>query len=265
MKSPALDTSALLVEPVRRLEAGPWMIELLAPSPYEARYVASQSAVGFAFDSQRGTHAIGSDRISPFQAIANGLAFVPKGCDVFSSSAQGGEYLRVIRTDGMQLIGTRPFNNLVDPQAILIAQRMRKAFLNAAVENDWENWAWALAERASGIDAVAEPSRGSITARRLQQLDEFIDAGLESPLSVQAMAALLGLSEGYFIRAFREATGQSPHSYLIDRRLARARYLLRCTTKRVVDIAQACGFSSQAHMTTVFKQRLGTSPTKLRG
>ena len=59
------------------------MIELLPGAPYEARYIASQAAIGFAFDSQRGVHAIGSDRIRPFYATPNGLAFVPMGCDVF--------------------------------------------------------------------------------------------------------------------------------------------------------------------------------------
>ncbi len=73
-------------EPVRRIEAGPWAIELLPGCAYATRYVATQSAIGFAFDSQRGLHAIGSDRVQPFEAIPNGLAFVPAECDVFSES-----------------------------------------------------------------------------------------------------------------------------------------------------------------------------------
>jgi len=251
-----------VAEPIRRIEAGPWAIELLPGAAYSARYVATQSAIGFAFDSQRGVHAIGTDRIRPFDAMPNGLAFVPAGCDVLSKSPMGGEYLRVIRTDGTALAGDRAFNNRIDPQAIHLASRMRSALLHASLEDDWESWALGLAERVEGHEAVSPP--GSITSSRMRLLDEFIDAGLGNPLAVPAMAQLLELSEGYFMRAFKQATGKSPHSYLIDRRLAKARASMRDTTDSLSQIALACGFNSQAHMTTVFKQRLGVSPAQLR-
>jgi AraC family transcriptional regulator len=249
-------------ESVRRIEAGPWAIELLPGAAYATRYVATQSAIGFAFDSQRGLHAIGSDRVQPFDAMPNGLAFVPAGCDVLSESPKGGEYLRVIRTDGTALAGDRAFNNRIDPQAITLALRMRAALLHASVDDDWETWAFALAERAQ--DTTVAPVQGSITGSRLRLLDEFIDAGLDGPLGVQAMAGLLGLSEGYFIRAFKNALGKSPHSYLIDRRLAKARALMRDSTASLAQIALTCGFNSQAHMATTFRQRLGVSPAQLR-
>jgi AraC family transcriptional regulator len=255
---------SLLTEPVRRVEAGPWSIELLPGSAYAARYVASHAAIGFAFDSQHGLHAIGSDRVLPFVATPNGLAFVPAGCDVLSESADGGEYLRVMRSDGVALMGDRAFNNRIDPQAISLALRMRNALLHPSMDDDWEAWALALAERAMGQQALPAPTQGSLTASRLRLLDEFIDAGLESSLSVQAMAGLVELSEGFFMRAFKHATGNSPHSYLIDRRLAKARARLRDSTASLSEIALACGFNSQAHMTTAFKQRLGISPAQLR-
>lgn len=258
-------TSPIVAEPVRRAVAGPWTIELLPASPYEARYVATQSSVGFAFDSQRGTHAIGSDRLLPFAAVPNGLAFVPAGCDVFSASPDGGEYLLLKRNDGGSLIGDRAFNNLIDAQAIRLAQRMRNALLRASVNDDWEAWAIALTERAIQSPSSFPPSSSPMTSKRLRLLDEYIDAALDRPLSVHAMANLLGLSEGYFMRAFTQATGKSPHSYLIDRRVARARALLRDASVSVADIAHACGFASQAHLATTFRQRLGVSPSQLRG
>jgi AraC family transcriptional regulator len=262
--SPRQCQQSVQSEPVRRIEAGPWAIELLPRCAYTTRYVSTQSAIGFAFDSQRGLHAIGSDRVQPFTAIPNGLAFVPAGCDVLSESAQGGEYLRVIRTDGIGFGNDRPFNNRIDQQATQLASRMRSALLQASVEDDWEGWALALSERAQRQDESSPPRPGSITGNRLRLLDEFIDAGLDGPLGVTAMAQLLGLSEGYFMRAFRTTTGTSPHAYLINRRLAKARALMRDSTARLSDIALTCGFNSQAHMATVFRQRLGVSPGQLR-
>lgn len=256
--------SALSPETVRRVEAGPWAIELLPGCAYTTRYVASQSAIGFAFDSQRGLHAIGSDRVQPFVAMPNGLAFVPAGCDVLSESPEGGEYLRLMRTDGMPLTGERAFNNRIDPQAITLALRMRAALLHGEGDDDWETWALALSERASAGEAFATPRQHALTGSRMRQLDEFIDAGLDGPLAVPAMAGLLELSEGYFMRAFKNATGKSPHSYLIDRRLAKARARMRDSTATLAEIALSCGFNSQAHMTTVFKQRLGVSPAAYR-
>jgi AraC family transcriptional regulator len=257
-------TPSPLTEPVRRVEAGSWTIELLPGSAYAARYVATHAAIGFAFDSQQGLHAIGSDRVLPFVATPNGLAFVPAGCDVLSESAEGGEYLRVVRADGLVLSGERAFNNRIDPRAICLARQMRNALLHASMDDDWEAWALALAERAMAQQALPAPPQGSITASRLRLLDEFIDAGLDGALSVQAMAGLFELSEGFFMRAFKHATGKSPHSYLIDRRLAKARALLRDSTASLSEIALTCGFNSQAHMATAFKQRLGVSPAQLR-
>ena len=60
-----------------------------------------------------------------------------------------------------------------------------------------------------GNEASSAPLRGSITGSRMRLLDEFIDAGLDGSLGVQTMAELLGLSEGYFMRAFKNATGKS--------------------------------------------------------
>ncbi|EIK95513.1 AraC family transcriptional regulator [Pseudomonas sp. M47T1] len=260
---PAVPAPATPV-PARRAEAGPWAIELLPGAAYETRYVAAQAAIGFAFDSQRGVHAIGSDRLQPFLATPNGLAFVPAGCDVYSQSAEGGEYLRLVRTDGAPLVGMHACNNRIDPQAIALARRLRNALLAPKPADDCEAWALALAERATLGQVPHCLPGGSMTAARLRLLDDFIEAGLDGPLSLTAMAALLGLSEGFFLRAFKQAVGTSPHRYVIDRRLARARRLMRSPSLRLADIAQACGFASQAHMATAFKQRLGLSPSALR-
>ncbi len=256
--------SSPVPEPVRRVEAGPWLIELLPGSAYAARYVAAHSAIGFAFDSQQGLHAIGSDRVLPFVCAPNSLAFVPAGCDVLSESPAGGEYLRVVHAEGMVRMADRVFNNRIDAQAIALALLMRRALLRPSFDDDWQDWALALTDRAQNLGAKKTQPQGSINSGRMRLLDEFIDAGLGGPLSVQAMAELLGLSEGFFMRAFKQATGKSPHSYLIDRRLARARACLRDSTASLSEIALACGFSSQAHLATAFKQRMGVSPAQLR-
>ncbi|WP_425337408.1 helix-turn-helix transcriptional regulator [Rhodomicrobium vannielii] len=78
------------------------------------------------------------------------------------------------------------------------------------------------------------------------------------------VARSIGLSSGFFNRAFRAAIGKTPHDYIVDCRIAAARCSIVGTDTHLADIAVACGFSSQAHMTTIFRKRLGITPALLR-
>ncbi len=258
------------LEPVRRLDVGSWRVELLPRHPYEASYIPDQAVIGFAFESQSGLHAFSSDYVYPFHARPNSLAYVPTGCEVFSSSLKGGEYLRVIDANGTQMIGSmqRHFNDVIDPIAIATAQRIRGLLLtNAPVALLIEEKAVLLAERVqlALTGCIPEPLNGRwMTSARLRRIDELIDSTIGEEITIQEMAASLGLSEGFFIRTFKAAVGKSPHSYLIDRRIAQARVLLRTWHHDLREVALASGFSSHAHMTAVFKSRLGIPPSLLR-
>jgi AraC family transcriptional regulator len=248
---------------------GAWSIELLAPSPYEARYTPAAPIIGFAFDAQIGIHAFGSDRRSGFRARPNGLAFVPAGCDVFSNSATGGEYLKI--TLGSDVEGpwhwARRFSDMVDSSAIAAAHCLRRLLL-APHPVDLlaaERMVEALEGRAAAtLGAEAERPASWMTPKRLRVIDELIEARLEEKLSVADLAAALDLSAGFFSRAFRRATGRSPYDYIIDRRIARARLMLRDPRLGLAAIALAAGFASHAHMTATFTRRLGVTPQGLR-
>src|SRR3954467_2153079 len=118
--------------PRRYEQSGRWMVELLPPSGYEARYTPGAPIIGFAFDSQVGIHAFGTDRRTGYRAKPNGLAFVPAGCDVYSSSDTGGEYLKItLRPDTpAPWSWTRRFSDTVDPLAIAAAQDLRRLLLS---------------------------------------------------------------------------------------------------------------------------------------
>jgi AraC family transcriptional regulator len=81
---------------------------------------------------------------------------------------------------------------------------------------------------------------------------------------VQDLAAALDLSTGFFTRAFKRATGRAPHDHIIERRIGRARLLLRDRSLGLAAIALASGFASHAHMTATFRTRLGIPPHALR-
>lgn len=99
---------------------------------------------------------------------------------------------------------------------------------------------------------------------KLNTVFEYMKAHPNAISSLADLAALVGLSEYHFLRCFRESTGTTPHQYLMERRIAEAQRLLATTTLSLADVAIDSGFSSQSHMSDVFRQKLGTSPGKWR-
>jgi AraC family transcriptional regulator len=255
----------------RRFAVGEVHAELLPRAPYETAYTPTTAVIGFAFETQTGIHAFASDRASAFRTRPNSLAYVPAGCDVMSRSERGGEYLTV-RLGGPE--GSRPpldkrFSDHVEPAAIVASQTLRRMLLAREPVDPLLFEAEAaklriIAERVLGGPAPAATDTRWMTARRLRAIDELIEARLDTPLTVGELASSLKLSRGFFARAFKAAIGKAPHDYIIDRRLSRARLLLQTSDGDLANIALTCGFSSHAHMTALFRRRLGIVPQDLR-
>lgn len=87
---------------------------------------------------------------------------------------------------------------------------------------------------------------------------------LDTESSLQALAKESGYSRVHFVRMFRAATGYTPHNYLLKLRLDRARELLASSALSLTDIALECGFSSHSHLSRVFRQVLGATPSEHR-
>jgi len=93
---------------------------------------------------------------------------------------------------------------------------------------------------------------------------DYIDASLEGDLTVDHLASIACLSTFHFARAFKVAVGQSPHRYISDKRLERAKALLTGADRSLVDIALALNFSGQANFTRAFRQATGQTPGRYR-
>jgi len=243
------------------------MIELLPRAPYSADYVAGHTAIGFAFDAQRGVHAIGSDRLKDFHARPNTMARVPVGCDVYSRSDLGGEYLRIVDKSTECDENDTQFSDAIDPQAIEAAHSRRRQFLCSDRRElcECERLALIIEERAADVAGRAVGRASSwMTPRRFDQLDDMIKSRLAGTVTVQELASSLNLSAGFLNRAFRASTGITPYTWIAERRLDRARTLLRTSNLDLAGIAAECGFSSHAHMTARFRQRFGVVPSRFR-
>jgi AraC family transcriptional regulator len=105
---------------------------------------------------------------------------------------------------------------------------------------------------------------GGLPAWRLKRLRDHIETHLDGDLGLADLAGLVGLSPDRFAHGFKASTGLSPHRYVIERRVQRAAELLATTSEPIAAIALAVGCSSQAHLTTLFRQVLGTTPGAYR-
>ena len=101
-------------------------------------------------------------------------------------------------------------------------------------------------------------------ARHLLRARDLADASYAETLDVDAMARAAGLSRAHFSREFRRAFGESPHAYLLTRRLERAAALLRMTDRSVLDVCLSVGLTSVGSFTTSFSRTYGMSPTAYR-
>ena len=114
--------------------------------------------------------------------------------------------------------------------------------------------------RIGARDAVATPmAKGNL----LKAID-FIEANLDGSIALPAIAEAASLSVSHFARQFRVAVGEAPHQYLLRRRVENAKQRLGKTDASIAEIAFACGFASQEHLTRIFKRACGVTPAAYR-
>jgi AraC-like DNA-binding protein len=101
-------------------------------------------------------------------------------------------------------------------------------------------------------------------ARHLLRARDLADSRYVEPLEVGDLARAAGLSRAHFSRQFRRAFGESPHGYLLTRRLERAAALLRNTDRSVADICMSVGLQSVGSFTSSFSRHFGKTPTEYR-
>jgi AraC-like DNA-binding protein len=101
-------------------------------------------------------------------------------------------------------------------------------------------------------------------ARHLLRAKDLADGRYFERLDVDELARAAGLSRAHFSREFHRAFGESPHAYLLTRRLERAAALLRTTDRSIADICFSVGLQSVGSFTTSFTRTFGRSPTAYR-
>lgn len=106
-------------------------------------------------------------------------------------------------------------------------------------------------------------ARGGLSAFALRRLHEFVAANLEYPISIADMADCVGLSPYHFARACKRALGETPHAYVLRKRIERAKAAL-AAGRPLAETAALCGFSSQSHFAERFRAQTGGTPSQFQ-
>ena len=96
---------------------------------------------------------------------------------------------------------------------------------------------------------------------KARRVIDYIESNLTCDLQLVELSAVVGISRSHFARSFRNTIGMAPHTFVLQRRLARAVELLIPRKLSVREVAKRCGFADQAHLTRVFKSRFGHPPS----
>jgi AraC family transcriptional regulator len=117
-----------------------------------------------------------------------------------------------------------------------------------------------LAQTYGGLRPVVRPVRGGLVPWQERRAKEILSANLDGGVPLKDVAQECRLSLSHFSRAFRSSMGVAPHSWLLTRRIEVAKQKLRDSRLPLAEVALACGFADQSHLTRVFTRMVGVSP-----
>lgn len=258
---------------VARTRTGPNVIEFTAP--------ANMALVMFTPQPKREV-GLNSDRRTTGLAPTGSLEIIPAASELFARWIQEKQNL-LIAIDPLRLnrLAQAEFDQdsfelfppkfgSIDRQALDLAR-----FMRWEVENQELGWRESLdalttvfsihlLRNYSSISGA--PQRyysGGLSPIALRRIDDYIQCNLQSAVSLERLSTMVGLSPSHFARAFKQSTGTSPHQYIIEARLIRARDLIRNSDMTLSKIAHEAGFSSNSHMTATMRRSWDVTPTRL--
>ena len=116
-------------------------------------------------------------------------------------------------------------------------------------------------ERCSGASGCP---RGGLVAWQIARVRAYIDSHLHRTIHIRDLSAVARRSPAHFSRKFKLSVGESPHAYVVARRLERACHLMMTSADSLSEIALSVGFSDQAHLCRLFRRAFGQSPASWR-
>jgi AraC family transcriptional regulator len=117
--------------------------------------------------------------------------------------------------------------------------------------------------RVSGATTI--PPSSGLTRSQARRVLEYIETNLSREVTLREMAGIVDLSPYHFARMFKQSMSTAPHRYVLERRVERAKTMLRTTGASLIEIGLSTGFCDQSHFTSTFHRIVGATPTKFQG
>jgi AraC family transcriptional regulator len=121
-----------------------------------------------------------------------------------------------------------------------------------------------IAQQCSAQKARPETYRGGLSRSKLSSVREYVDTHLSDKLELEVLAGVAGVNMFHFARAFKQSTGETPHQFVLRRRIERAKEFLTNPQATVLEASVRTGFVDQSHFSKVFRRVVGIAPSDYR-
>jgi len=122
----------------------------------------------------------------------------------------------------------------------------------------------ALIKKYGRTSPILAAQKGGLSRSDLRRVLEYVDENLDRDIRLQELAALTDLSVFHFARSFRQSVGSTPHQYIVNMRVQKAKTLLMLPEWSIQQIASATGFADGGHLSKIFRKSTGVSPSAWR-
>jgi AraC-like DNA-binding protein len=186
-------------------------------------------------------------------------------------AVETGVRVRTIFERDLELFRRKNETDIATQLVIARSHDSRPALITPPVQSfaGWHNLALHARPRLDVMGALgkmlpAPSAHGGLSPGAMRRVQEFVDTHLSSSIDLATLASIAGTSMHHFARGFKQSANVTPHHYLVQKRVERARELLARTELSLSEIAYAVGFSDQSHLTRHFRQMLGVTPRQFR-
>lgn len=284
---PAIPVRTGMLQDEVTVGEGELAISAIPARPYRVDVTPDSDFVSINLGLVHSHQALGGDRIAAKKKLPGMMRFHPAGARTYCHGEVNdgelylfwlGREMRQRMADDFGASAILQIENvredLTSPAVIDIAALARRFVLGNGVGGRMAAQSLSVLALAEAMRLVlaregSEPRSQStadapLPKAHLRRAQEMVEARLDGDIGLTDLAAATDLAPQRFARSFKLATGFTPHQYLIERRIQRAQALLVRTDEPIAEIAYACGFSSQSHMTSLFTKRLGFTPGRVR-
>jgi AraC-like DNA-binding protein len=249
-------------------------------APGEVVWQSDYYRISCVLSNMSGAKQIDDGPVEEYLLRPGDIAFRPRDRKLWSDLS-GGRFIQVLQSRKIyndlapELVcgGTvqlDPQDGFTDPLISRIALTIANELEDGGIDGilaDALNTALAVQIVRRFVDSsviMLAPSNG-LSRDRLKRVRDYIETHLDDRLTLTDLAGVACLSPYHFSRSFKESIGVGPQRYVMQRRLERAKTLIRQTNQPLAEIAQQVGLYDQSHLTSMFRSMTGVTPGRYRG